>query len=101
MATAFVVNREDVISARGLAKELGKSINTVFKGIENGYFQAQMTGKNPATGKQVYGFREEYAAEVKRALPKETINGAPLFSPSVVKALERINKKWMGRKVEW
>lgn len=103
MSVGFVLNGEDVLSARELAKELGLSINTVFKGIRRNYFRPQLSGKNVVNGrkKKVYGFDQEYADAVKKVLPRETVNGTTIFSPSFASALKEINKRWKGKEIKW
>ena len=94
-----MVNLDDMLSARQFAKETGLAINTVLKGIGRGAFLPQATVKTDRN--TIYGFEEGYAKDVRKVLPTEKISGATLFTDDLQKALERINKKWLGRRVNW
>lgn len=97
--------REDItLGVRPAAKAVGINWGAFTQGIDKGYIQPQATiyGEDAPNSAQrpTHGFEEGYLNDL-RAIFKGNKKGQKIWTPERIAACAKVNKKWIGRKVNW
>jgi hypothetical protein len=92
------VQNEDGVKGKAMnwaAAECGLAINTFKFGHGAGYILAQQVIEGDM--KNAYGFDPDYIKEIKPIFRSDRTQGATVFTPDVIAALEQVNSRWRKR----